>query len=261
MNITNTNFQLTDGKEIEFPPILYKYKDWDNPNHKKLLTDTTLYLASPQSFEDIKDCNIPEKFPKKEELYKLFLEISHKEHPTWTRRVHRRYAAYWSKRSPLANPQLLKKNLEYLKKQFNDCFGVLSMTANSNNDMMWSKYANNHKGFCVGYSTDLLFKYVGGGGPVQYKGTLPTIDFVKDDYRNKILKNIFFKEKKWSFEEEYRLHTMWPQYATADLRNIKLPKECVIEIILGKHMTKDNKDEIKRIANILYPKAKITEKC
>lgn len=113
--------------------------------------------------------------------------------------------------------------------------------------LMWNKYANGHKGFCVGYDTNRLFKQVGGGGPVQYTDELPTIDFTKDNFETKHVKNIFFKEKKWAFEEEYRLHTMWPQTATTESRNILLPEDCLVEIILGKFMTKKNKDEIKKI--------------
>lgn len=256
----NIKTELTNGLNFEYPPVLYKYRDWDNPYHKGVLTNNSLYMASPKNFEDIKDCNVPERFPKKQKLYKFFLEKSKKDNPTWSRKAHRQFATYWSIHSPLANPHRMKSILEHFNEDFNNRFGVLSMTANSENDEMWNKYANGHKGFCVGYDTDILFKYVGGGGPVQYADELPTIDFVKDEFTTKHVKNIFYKERKWEFEEEYRLHTMWPQTATIEQRNITLPKECVVEIILGKFMPKESKEEIKKIARQKYPKANLIER-
>ena len=246
MDSLKVKAKLTDEINFEYPPILYKYRDWENPYHKGVLTNNALYMASPRSFEDIKDCNVPEKFPTKQKLYKFFLEKSRMDHPTWSRKAHRQFAIYWSIHSPLANPQRMKSILEHFNEDFNNRFGVLSMTANSKNGEMWEKYANNHKGFCVGYATDILFKHVGGGGPVQYTEELPTIDFVKDNFETKHVKNIFYKEKKWAFEDEYRLHTMWPQVATVEQRNIKLPNECIVEIILGKFMSNESKDEIKK---------------
>lgn len=255
-----TNVKLTGRQDLEYPPILYKYRDWDNPYHKVIITDSTLYLASPKSFEDINDCNLPEKFPAHNKLYKFFLEKSKEENPFFSRKEHRNFANYWSKHSPLANPHKLKSLLDEINNKFHNCFGILSMTGNADNDKMWNKYGNEHKGFCVGYDTETLFQYVGGGGYVQYADELPTIDFVKDDINTKLVKNILFKERKWEFEEEYRLHKMWSVTATDKQRNIKLPNDCIVEIILGKLMSQESKDEIKKIAKDKYPKAKIIER-
>ena len=52
---------------------------------------------------------------------------------------------------------------------------------------------------------------------------------------------------------------MWPQAATLEQRNIILPEDCLVEIILGKLMPEKSKDEIKKIAKEKYPKATITE--
>lgn len=259
MDAIKIQAELTDVMNFEYPKILYKYRDWENTYHKNVLTNSTLYIASPRSFEDIKDCNVPERFPKKQKLYSFFLEKSRIDHPTWTRMAHRRFATYWSTHSPLANPQRLQTLLEKFNNEFNNRFGVLSMTTNAQNDVMWNKYANEYRGFCVGYDTEMLFKYVGGGGPVQYVDDLPTIDFVKDDFTTKHVKNIFYKERKWEFEQEYRLHKMWPQEASTEQRNIIIPESCIVEIILGKLMPPKSKDEIKKIAKNKYPKAKIIE--
>ncbi len=258
-NVMGFRIEYIDGIKFELPAILYKYRDWSNPFHKKVLQDNSLYLASPKTFEDIHDCNVPQRFPIKSELYHFFLKKSKKDNPYKKRQEHRSFAKYWSVCSPLANPSQLKQNIEYINQEFNNNLGVLCLTTNCHNDDMWKKYSNEYKGVCIGFDTKLLFECIGGGGKVQYVDILPTIDFVKDDFRTKHFKNIFCKEKMWEFEQEYRLHKMWKKNATDNERNIKLPDECIVEILLGKSISQEDKDQVTKIATEKYPKAKIVE--
>lgn len=251
--------EYIDGVKFEHPAILYKYRCWNNYLHKKILTENKLYMASPKDFEDIYDCNIPEKFPSKNELYDFFLNKAKKDNPQWTRQERRKFAREWAKKSPLANPNTLSKLISDFNQEFNNRFGVLSMTADCDNDEMWCKYADDYQGICVGFDTELLFECVGGGGEVQYVEELPTIDFAKDDFKLKHIKNIFYKEEKWSFEKEYRLHKMWNHNATNEERNIELPNNCIVQIILGKNMPLQMKNEIKKLAKAKYPNAEIIE--
>lgn len=246
-------------KTIEYPTTLYKYRDWSNNLHKKVLTEGVLYLASPSDFEDIKDCNVPEKFPTKSELYDFFLEKSKKEYPNRNRNEYRQFARFWKEKSPLGNPKKRAKLIGDFNNEFNNKFGVLSLTANCNNDAMWDKYANNHMGVCLGFDAKALFDCVGGGGEVQYVDKLPTIDFAKDNFVQRHIKNIFFKEKKWNFEQEYRLHKMWASKASVDDRCFRFPTDSLVEIRLGKDMLLSDKLEIKQIAKLNFPKAKIIE--
>ena len=87
-----------------------------------------------------------------------------------------------------------------------------------------------------------------------------TIDFVKDDFKSKHIKNIFFKEDKWSFEKEYRLHKMWSVDVTNDERNISLPSSCIMEIILGKYISEESEKEIIEIVRENYPNIKIIKR-
>lgn len=251
------NITLTDGSKFESPRILYKYRDWDDENHRKILHENSIYLASPKSFEDNMDCNLPEVFPKREELKKFFYKKSREINPTFSRQEHRKFADYWSKKSPLAHPNQLALLIDDFNKQFNDRFGVCSLTADPNNDAMWDKYANNHKGICFGFDADKLFSVVGGGGEVIYADTLPEIDFINDDFTKKHVKNTFFKEQKWNFEKEYRLHKFWENTPTQSERNIALPEECLVEVILGKNMSEEYKQEIIQLVRKKYPNVTI----
>lgn len=245
---------------IRCPKVLYKYRTWNDDNHKKVLNENSLYMASPRKFDDIKDCRVPQKFPSQEELRNYLITKDKLENPNRSRRERRELVRRLIKESPLSNPRILAGRLEQIKEEFNDCFGVLSMTANPSNDEMWEKYADNNRGICVGFDTKSLFECVnGGGGEVQYTDELPVIDFLKDNLLEKHIKNVYFKESKWGFEEEYRLHKMWKHKASDDERNIQLPDSCITEIHIGKYVTPKDKSEILKIAKEKYPNAKIIE--
>jgi hypothetical protein len=42
--------------------VLYKYRNWTDENHKKMLKENELFFASPRSFNDPFDCKIPVNF-------------------------------------------------------------------------------------------------------------------------------------------------------------------------------------------------------
>ena len=60
-------------------------------------------------------------------------------------------------------------------------------------------------------------------------------------------------------DREYRLHKMWESDASNNERCIHFPIESLVEIRLGKNMSQDAKEDIKRIAKQKYPNAKIIE--
>jgi len=55
-------------------------------------------------------------------------------------------------------------------------------------------------------------------------------------------KAVFFKERKWDYEEEYRTTKFYTKDATIEDRRIKLPKDVFNCIILGKNI--ENRDEV-----------------
>jgi hypothetical protein len=50
----------------DIPPLLFKYRDWDNNHHKKCLTDTEIFFSPPASFNDPFDCSIPFRYEEKD---------------------------------------------------------------------------------------------------------------------------------------------------------------------------------------------------
>jgi hypothetical protein len=205
-------------------------------------------MSSPFDFEDIKDCKSLKRYDllTNKEIYDYYLQYSKKNNPERTREQHRKYAREWFKKSPMHNPNLIKEQQEEDLKEFAEHFGVLSLTTNPSSQPMWIKYSDNHKGICVGFNSKLMFPYLGGGGKVEYFDELPII-YPSDDFDIERNKQIFSKESIWKFEEEYRTHKHFFKKASPKDRQIKLPKECFIEVIFGFYTPVKNKEEIRRI--------------
>ena len=249
--------KYSNGESFSAPKILYKYRDWDIDYHKTILLENKIYLSPPRDFEDKMDCNLPEKFPSKEDLFDIFLEKSKQLNPIYSEEEHENFANYWAENSPLANPSELSRLIREFNDDFNNRFGVLSVTEDPSNKTMWVKYANNFRGICIGFDTEKLFSVVGGGGEVIYQDDLPVIDFINDDFSAKHVKNIFSKGKDWAFEKEYRLHKFWSNNPSKEDRNIEMPKDCIVEIILGKGISDENRNSVSRLVQEKYPKAKL----
>jgi hypothetical protein len=129
-------------------------------------------------------------------------------------------------------------------------YGILSLTAIPNNDLMWSSYADCHEGFCVGFDTRIMFnflKQIGcGGGQVLYYNELPIIyPLPKSRPEERHVLLIFSKLQEWEFEKEYRLFRFSVSSLTNDKRKVILPSDLYTEIIIGDKMPIQFAEELK----------------
>lgn len=243
--------KLGEVKEMSFdempdiPETLYKYRVWDDNYQKTILTERTVFMAAPTSFEDKKDCKLLKRYDlmTEQDIYEKYLKTSKEDHPNWTRQQHRAFARNWTKKSPMKDKEFVKRQQEENFIEYDKRFGVLSLTANSSNLDMWNKYSNEGRGFCVGFNPKILFNHLGGGGPVQYYDKLPDI-LHNDEFEVERFKQVFSKERKWEFEQEYRTHKFSPNPATVNDRQIQVPKEAYKEVIFGWQMEDDMKNSI-----------------
>jgi len=249
------------------PPILYKYRNWDNKYHKDVLLKGQFYLSNPKSFEDEYDCNIPLDFEsiKNRDIKRRYLIYSERNNSHFSRQQHKEFVEYWFAKGMLRNINECRKIEKHFFDKFDKQAGVLSLALKPDIEEMWTKYANNHKGFCVGVNfkqirkdTKLFDSY----GYVRYKKKLPSISPIinsktEDDTWTK---QISTKLIKWSFEKEYRIFKMsFKSSLTEKDRTIIIPPKYFTEIILGYNMDNSSKNEIYAIIKDKYPNIKIIE--
>jgi hypothetical protein len=96
------------------------------------------------------------------------------------------------------------------KKTMSDYIGVFCLTTIWNSNLMWSHYADSHKGFCIGFTIDKTEIDAIRFDDVKYrkrKYQLP-IDFIfenNDERQMQYVSIALRKEKDWGYEKEKRI--------------------------------------------------------
>lgn len=220
--------RITEG---ELPKTLYKYRDWSNKFHRRLISNQELYFAKPSDFNDPFDGNIPVRWDlmTEEDCFNKNLELINKVHKDKDQKQVREYAWKVTKEKTLWHPDKLnKESLEKINR-WGNLIGLLALSSVKDNILMWSHYANNHSGFTVGFDSDSLaseynFNYI---EPINYQLDYPTISGL-DDITMQFYKKFFHKSNMWEYEKEWRVSKNH-----IENRIVKLNPETIKEIIIG----------------------------
>jgi len=217
--------------DISIPETLYKYRDWSNKYHRKLITKQEIYFSKPSEFNDPFDGNIPVRWDLMtyEECLDKNLELLNTAHKDKNQQLVKEYAKKITDEKTLWHPdKLLKERPEQLEK-WNTIIGLFSLSADPYNILMWSHYSLNHSGFVIGFDTKSLsndydFDYI---EPMIYQQEYPII-LGQDDTTMQFHKKFFYKSNLWNYEDEWRISI---NHITN--RVIKLQRESINQIIIG----------------------------
>lgn len=237
---------------MDNPEIVYKYRHWSDPFHRKVLLENELFLASPICFNDPFDCRITTNYllldtPEKREEY---IQIGMKKHATF---LSERGLDLDSVKSDLQRriddlESFQREHDEIEVTEMNKCYGVVSLSARWDSILMWSHYADHHRGFCIGFNEEKIQNsgLFGKGGMVNYSNSYPSIDPREEYSMEQSFVHTHTKAEDWKYEQEYRLMNMfYPIPATNDAdRIVKVPDEFIEEVIIGLHIPSNHRSEI-----------------
>jgi len=237
--------------------LVYKYRNWGNDRHKEELKSCHFTMVSPKKLNDPYDCAVPIAYdtlitdPEERERF-IYLQIK-RSNPFLTSRE-----AYEISKKEKDNPVYLNKEYidDWNKKDVEKLRNMIVLfcgSLNSKDIKMWSHYANEHKGYCIGYSYGLLGDYIGTvGKKVRYE-EYPKIS-PNDYWTDQFEKRLLSKGKQWEHEEEVR----WYQRYTEDIYKIpfKYNTEIIQEVILGCQTSEEHKKEIIETVKSHYPHLK-----
>jgi hypothetical protein len=238
------------------PTILYKYRDWTNKFHRKLITSQEIYFPRPSELNDPFDGNIPVRWDlmSNEDCFKKNLEFINILHKDKDQNLVREYVQKITDEKNLWNPDNLRKERSEQLDKWDSIIGLFSLSMVNDNILMWSHYSLNHSGFAVGLKTDSLMKdyefdYL---DPIEYKKEYPIIKGT-DETTAQFYKRFFHKSEIWGYEKEWRLSKNHIKK-----RLIKLKKETIDHIIIGCNVDTKRKNEmISKIRKHLLPSTKI----
>ena len=243
-------FHLVDMvKHKQMPRYLYKYcslkklSDQDPKNKiniytHSIITANELYFNSPANFNDPYDCN-----------------ISKIDTPSVNNRD---FGKDLSKDKINEIIKVTTINPEYIKtaiKNYMDKIGICCFSTVCDSILMWSHYADYHKGICLKFDILKDPNFFLNTVSVHYSHLLPYFDF--KSYKNRIPEEILrTKFIDWSYENEVRIFK-----DKKEIKNNKKPTDkdenqsrifkfkdkALVEIIFGEKTSKEDVEFVKNL--------------
>lgn len=202
------------------PPKLYKYRSFQ-VNSLRSITEAEIFYARPNTFNDPLDCDPTieidiDRLNLERLLYRMLLRRLSKEDTfkdiNYLRYISSEYGDY--KTDPEVEAYLKQMIVREIKHEIDDELGnegVVSLSATWKSGLMWSHYADEHRGICIEYDTAeqehprLL--------PVSYNAprAIKTSDLWKwkvhadASSKDRVIQTYFYsKSSEWRYEREWR---------------------------------------------------------
>jgi hypothetical protein len=237
----------------KYPVKVYKYRSWTDENHRNLLLKNHLFFTSPKDFNDPYDYKIPYDFSlldtdEKIEQYLEKKKIDSESH----------YLQKDLEQLLKSFEHRLRNELSQVQEHFNALYfdgadkhyGVLSLSERWDSILMWSHYADFHKGYCVGFWEEKLRNtFIATGGRVIYppENNFPRLSPIGDFLQNMIQES-HVKSNDWKYEKEYRLaKVFYPEIPSTEDRIQEFPNNFISEIIIGIRASDKTRTELIQI--------------
>ena len=138
---------------------------------------------------------------------------------------------------------LAKNTIERIFEKRKKIVGIYSLSKTFNDELLWSHYSDNHKGFCIEYDLKSLKEsyeeyediYMFS---VKYRKRPPKLNLLNINHKirvNAIIKLTKFKSKRWNYEKEFRI-------VLGKFGEKKYNANCVTSIYLGINMPENQKE-------------------
>ena len=131
----------------------------------------------------------------------------------------------------LKNPNLVPEAYVNTIDSILDSQGICCFTTNYQSTLMWSHYAQHHRGICLVFDTsnDIESFFV---AKVRYTDEFTPRNYF-DDYTNAAMIMLTTKSNDWQYEQEYRL-------VNKDQGAISYHREALVGVIFGCKITQEN---------------------
>lgn len=231
------------------PPKLYKYRDCDNDNHRRILTHNEIYFTSAKKFNDPFDGTVPIRFEigSIEQITQKAKKLAKDNFPLLNREQRREEVRKAVKR--LTDPQDIERRKSIQRKHVYNDYGIFSVSEDPINILMWSHYSCYHTGFCVGFDMSCFERMINREDfyskdlidlrKIEYRNKYPVINPYIDDSHDINAKMMIYKSAYWSYENEYRLILMGNTNSS-----INIDPNVICEVILGCKISHENEEQI-----------------
>ena len=220
--------QVIPAEKREIPESLYKFYSLTSYN-LDALQNRYLYASHPYELNDKFDCfeglinfdNVDERFVK------WYFQIYHKNSTSEEEYVE------------------FKRNFKaFLPISLYSGFGVVSLTGNLQNPLMWAHYASSNHGFALKFKLECFSDKILGPFPINYQSAWKPLSLKVPLLTFLYLTNV--KSQIWKHEDEWRMIGVGENMSTpcymeseefVNNRKFPYPKEAIEEVVLGNMFT------------------------
>jgi hypothetical protein len=226
------------------PPI-YKYRTI-NAFTEAIFTRRELYFAPPSTFNDPFDCgfHILCGGSHNQQIFTSgAFQTIRQRHPDWP--LEDVFDAAEQVGSAIAKDHLDKANAIFQEKLSNDTdqrVGILALSETHDDILMWSHYAECHKGICIGFSTQHDGEFFSRAQRVIYGDEYPHLDLrevVVNEQLRATAPWMLKKSSNWAYEREWRVLDF-----DAEPGVRQFPAACLTKVILGCRMVDEDKSSV-----------------
>lgn len=228
------------------PPtrFLYKFRAVDAKSEtsiiqlREILLESKLWLSAPPDFNDPFDTSARVVVEGKMKSVRTRMERIGKSQGL--KRKERK--AYAQAIGMVPRPQL-EKDLGATYEKSLEMMGVHCFGGDPRSILMWSHYANNHKGICIQFERAKDFPLLCGALRVDYSDDYPTVNWVRG-FGPSLSKVLLKKSLCWEYEAEERL--IKPEKAR---QHIQFNPEAISAVFYGCRVTDDVRRVVREILN------------
>lgn len=236
-------------KYLRFKKVDERLEDWDNKRLEHIFSQNKLHFTSPMDFNDPFDCKMDFTFEGAgdSDYRKLFDGKLKHDYPNLSGGERKQKV-----------DDLLKEKFHktdewkiYHRRMYSKLFeeeaaslGMLCVSENPDDILMWSHYGGGHTGFCLEFNKVVLKEFWGFCEPVEYRKAYLNFREVADKALSlKIHKFLLSKSEHWAYEKEWRVIINCENPLNRDQI---FPDHLLKGVICGCQMPEYNKDLIHR---------------
>jgi hypothetical protein len=214
------------------PSHFYRYRSLSESNAllakyvEKTICGHGLFFPAPALFNDPFDCRPPFSFAatddeKRRYLKRLTRKFSSSEGDRNQRRTETK-----TQLTALSEPEVHRMTQAANVRTLTQNIGVLCLSEIRDDILMWSHYADSHRGLCLEF--DGSYEFFARAQPITYKSERPTINAFRDSLDKMVIEALLTKAQHWSYEKEWRVidHATGPGV-------YRFPAAALTGIILG----------------------------
>jgi hypothetical protein len=180
--------------------MLYKYFPLSSNEHMDRLCKLfqgLIYFSSPAKFNDPFEMMPTSSAPSKDDFEEVMQHV-HIDYDFLSKSAKRKLYENISNELRISKPKITTQ-------EWINSLGVLCLTTDPRNILMWAHYGSNHSGVCIGFGN--RFEPFNAAKPIHYsidRPSIPVMDLSRND--DLLIKSILLtKSHHWSYEKESRI--------------------------------------------------------